>query len=232
MKRVVISDLHIGSKYYKAEELTEFLKSEEYDELILAGDIIDFIKVPVFSERARKVAEAIDYSKRIVYVVGNHDASLRGFVGQTLFGIEFVDVYEFEEGGRKFRIQHGDQYDSVGIVRHHVCITIISVLHHMLENLFSYNITSWWTQYHLRKRKLRRIWDILKWNEEADVFIMGHTHVPECVIWVQPNGELKTYINTGDWVDNKSYVTIEDGIARLRRYGEDSKDELGDSRLV
>ena len=45
MKRVVISDLHVGSKFYKSKEILEFLKTEDFDELILAGDIIDFIKI-------------------------------------------------------------------------------------------------------------------------------------------------------------------------------------------
>lgn len=228
MKRVVISDLHIGSKYYKAEAIAQFLREEDYDELILGGDIIDLIKVPEFTERARKIAESIDFNKRIIYVVGNHDISFRGFIGKTVFGIEFVREYKFEEGGRKFKIQHGDQYDSVGIIKHHVCMTVLSVLHHMIEDFFSFNFTSWWTRYQLRKRKLRRIWDILKWNEDADVFIMGHTHHPECVVWINEDGHIKTYVNTGDWVSHQSYVTIVDGVVRLNKYGQDSKNEAGD----
>lgn len=232
MKRVVISDLHIGSKFYRAEALAEFLSQEDYDELILGGDIIDLIKVPEFSFRAKQVADAIDFNKRIIYVVGNHDLSFRGFVGQTVCGIEFVKEYTFEEGGRKFRIQHGDQYDSMGIVRYHVCMTVLSIFHHMIENFLSFNITSWWTQYQMKKRKLRRIWDILKWNEDVDVLIMGHTHHPECVIWVNEDGDIKTYVNTGDWVSHQSYVTIIDGVVRLKKYEQNSQDKAGDLRLV
>ena len=55
MKRVVISDTHIGTKFYKAEELLSFLERLECDELILAGDIIDFIKIPVFTERCLQI---------------------------------------------------------------------------------------------------------------------------------------------------------------------------------
>lgn len=232
MKRVVISDLHIGSKYYKAEQLAQFLREEDYDELILGGDIIDLIKVPEFTRRAKQIADAIDFNKKIIYVVGNHDVSFRGFVGQEVFGVKFVKEYCFEEGGRKFRIQHGDQYDSMGIVRYHVCMTVLSVFHHMIENFLSFNITSWWTRYQMKKRKLRRIWDILKWNDDADVFIMGHTHHPECVIWVNEDGEIKTYVNTGDWVSHQSYVTIIDGVVRLLKYEQDNKNIPGDIGLV
>jgi len=59
MKRVVISDIHIGSQYFKAVELLRFLSEVEYDELILAGDIIDFIKVPEFTDRALAIAQLI-----------------------------------------------------------------------------------------------------------------------------------------------------------------------------
>ena len=49
MKRVIVSDTHIGTKFYKAEALHSFLENIQCDELILAGDIIDFIKIPVFT---------------------------------------------------------------------------------------------------------------------------------------------------------------------------------------
>ena len=51
MKRIIISDTHIGSRFYKSDQLLGFLKSIEYDQIILAGDIIDFIRIPVFTER-------------------------------------------------------------------------------------------------------------------------------------------------------------------------------------
>ena len=69
-----------------------------------------------------------------------------------------------------------------------------------------------------KKRKLIKIWDIVKWNEDADVFIMGHTHNPEVLIWVDKNEKIKTYVNTGDWVQHATYVTIRDGQVRLKNY--------------
>ena len=73
MKRIIISDTHIGTKFYKSNELLKFLNEEECDELILAGDIIDFIKIPVFTERCLQIIEKMKQAKKIVYVVGNHD---------------------------------------------------------------------------------------------------------------------------------------------------------------
>ena len=47
---------------------------------------------------------------------------------------------------------------------------------------------------------------------------MGHTHLPEVLIWIDKNEELKTYVNTGDWVQHGTYVTIQEGQVRLRNF--------------
>ena len=94
MKRLVVSDVHIGSKYYKAEAFTELLQTIEYDQLILNGDIIDLIKAPVFTKRALKLFKSIDSSKEIIYIIGNHDRAFSGFVGESLMGVKFVELLE------------------------------------------------------------------------------------------------------------------------------------------
>jgi len=225
VKRIIISDTHIGSKYYKGDELLEFLKHVEYDELILAGDIIDFIRVPTFTKRAGEIASAIDYSKSIYYIVGNHDSPLKGFIGYKFFGIKFVDKLEFEECGRKFRVVHGDQYD-ISIIHYSFFMSILSIVQDLFERTFNFDLSTWWTNLKLKRRKLRRIWDILSWNDDADVFIMGHSHVPECVVWINDEQEVKTYANSGDWVFKKTYIEITDGILRLKKY--ESNENSGD----
>ena len=47
---------------------------------------------------------------------------------------------------------------------------------------------------------------------------MGHTHNPEVLIWVDKDENIKTYVNTGDWVDNCTYVIIKDDQVRLRKW--------------
>ena len=128
MKRVVISDIHIGSRHYKAKELTSFLQKVNYDQLILAGDIIDLIKIPSFTKRFLEIVKAIDFSKEIIYVVGNHDYPFKGLVGSEIFNLKFVDKYEFEDNGRLFRIEHGDRYET-GLVKKDFLMKIISVVH-------------------------------------------------------------------------------------------------------
>tara|TARA_A100001037_G_C15112099_1_gene619501 strand:- start:866 stop:1537 length:672 start_codon:yes stop_codon:yes gene_type:complete len=217
VKRIIISDTHIGTKFYNSRELLDFLKSADYDELILAGDIIDFIKIPVFSERCMEIMEAIDYDKRIVYVVGNHDESLINLVGKQFFNIKFMKRYDFEENGRKFRIEHGDEYDK-GALANRVFVKLLSVIQNMLEFAFDFDFTTWWTEIQIKKHKLRSIINILRHHPKIDVFVMGHTHIPEALIWVDEDGTIKTYINAGDWVTHQTYVTITDGVARLQKF--------------
>ena len=218
MKRVIISDTHIGTKFYRSDKLLKFLQSAEYDELVLAGDIIDFIKIPVFTERCMEILGTIDNeNKRIVYIVGNHDESLINLVGKKFFNITFLRRYDFEEEGRRFRIEHGDAYDK-GALHNKLFVLFLSVLQNLLEFTFNFDFTTWWTEIQIKKHKLRSIINILRHHPKIDVFIMGHTHIPEALIWVNEDQTIKTYINAGDWVTHQTYVTVENGIARLQKF--------------
>ena len=217
MKRVIISDTHIGTKFYKSCELLSFLENTECDELILAGDIIDFIKIPVFTERCLQIIGKMKQAKKVIYVVGNHDEGLLGLVGKKVLGVEFVKRYEFEEDGRIFRVEHGDEYDK-GAFANRVFVKFLSVIQNMLEFTFNFDFTTWWTEIQIKKHKLRSIIHILRHHPKVDVFIMGHTHIPEALIWVDEDQNIKTYINSGDWVTHQTYVTVTEGVARLRKF--------------
>ncbi len=218
--RLVVSDTHIGSLYSKEAKLLELLRSIKFDELVLAGDIIDFIKVPTFTDRSAKLFDFIaNIDKPIIYIVGNHDIGFRNMVGSCVKNITFVDSYDFNYAGRKYRIQHGDQYDG-GLVKYPFWMNIVSILHDFFERKFTINLAAWWVGFSKKKHELRRIWDIVKkWNDDADVFIMGHTHNPEAVIWVDKDERIKTYINTGDWIQHSTYVLIKEGQVRLKNFG-------------
>jgi len=217
MKRIVISDTHIGSKFYRANELLEFLSTTEFDQLILAGDIIDFIKIPTFTERCAEILKTISGKKEVIYIVGNHDASLDGLVGTIFSNVTFCRKYEFEAGGRTFRIEHGDRFET-GFFHTATIVKIISVAQDMLERWLGIDLTTWLTGRLLKSHKLRAVTSIMKDNDDVDVFIMGHTHIPEVLIWIHADQSVKTYVNTGDWVSHQTYVSIDDGKVRLKEY--------------
>ncbi len=219
--RLIISDIHMGSLYSKESKLYKLLNEIKFDEIILAGDIIDFIKVPTFTEHTadlfNKISELNKNNVNIIYVVGNHDIAFGKFIGKTVAGIKFVAEYGFEYAGRKYKIQHGDKYET-GIIHWRFTMNLVSIFHDLLERVFKWNLAAWWVKHKTKKRKLRRVWDIMQWNKDADVFIMGHTHMPEVVIWVNQEDNLKTYVNTGDWVEHSTYVLIKDGQLRLKNF--------------
>lgn len=220
MKRIIISDLHIGSAYCKEEELLQFLDGLECDELVLAGDIVDFVKVPIFSELSLEILHKIVSFSKVVYIIGNHDYSFDAFAGKSLSHIEFKEIYEFEEGGRSFRIEHGDRYEKGFWAKwsEGALLKLVSVCQDWLERTFKVDLATWWANRALAKRKLIRLWDIIDFNNDVDVSIMGHSHRPEVVIWVDEEEQIKTYVNTGDWVDHMTYASLIDGVVRLKSY--------------
>tara|TARA_R100001129_G_scaffold182660_2_gene163628 strand:- start:230 stop:895 length:666 start_codon:yes stop_codon:yes gene_type:complete len=218
VKRLVISDTHIGSKFSRKEEIYELLKEKEYDQLILNGDIIEFLKVPTFSKVALEIFKvAKNKAQEIIYIIGNHDVAMSSFVNEDFENIKFVTEYCFEEGGRKFRIEHGDKYEA-GIVHYRTLMSIISTFQHALEKIFDIDLSTWFANLKINKRKIKRLWDIIDLNMDVDVVVVGHTHVPEAVIWIDEDEKIKTYVNCGDWVQHTTYVEITDGVIRLRNF--------------
>ena len=78
MKRLIVSDTHIGSRFCKKDDLIKLLKQTKYDQLILNGDIIEFLKIPTFTPLVIDLLNSVDFTKEIIYVIGNHDISLLG----------------------------------------------------------------------------------------------------------------------------------------------------------
>ena len=80
-KTIVLSDIHLGSKWSKTKEVTRFLKRHSCDTLILCGDIIDgwsLMRGKNNKWRRRhtnfiKVLLDISHDTKIIYVRGNHD---------------------------------------------------------------------------------------------------------------------------------------------------------------
>jgi UDP-2,3-diacylglucosamine hydrolase len=155
--------------------------------------------------------------KPIIYVIGNHDINLTEFENETIGGIKFVTKYQFNYRDRTYRVMHGHQFDT-GVVTWRFFMKVVSIFQDFLERWLRWDMASWLVKQKLKKRKLRRVWDILKWNKEADVFIMGHTHIPEAVIWIDEDEKIKTYVNTGDWIEHQTYAIIKNGQIRLKKY--------------
>ena len=213
MKTLIISDLHIGSKGCKTEEILELLKDESYDRYILVGDIIDgwlFVKYKKFTyQHARVIRRLLKLSKNkeIIWISGNHDEFLRKYTPIELGNIKVVD--EFIENGVWYC--HGDKYD--GIVKMHWLGVLGSL---------GYDLAIVIDRFLKRFNKKTSLSKYLKDNVKAAVSFMvdfenemvrqakkvdchtvvcGHIHSP---VDKKINGV--RYLNCGDWVENCSYI--------------------------
>ena len=214
MKTLVISDLHIGSKGCKTEKVLDLLRDESYERYILVGDIIDgwlFKKYKKFSYDHTKVIRRLlklSKDREIIWVAGNHDEFLRKYLPLELGNIKVVD--EWVEYGTWFC--HGDKFDGIvqlkwlgmlGSLGYDLAISLDMLLKKLglkrsLSKFLKNNVKaaiSFMVDYEnemVRQAKKRN----------CDTVVCGHIHTPADKII---NGV--RYLNTGDWVENCSYIT-------------------------
>ena len=216
MKTLIISDLHIGSKGCKTEEILELLKDESFERYILVGDIIDgwlFKKYKKFSyQHARVIRRLLKLSKNkdIIWISGNHDEFLRKYTPIEIGNIKVVD--EFIENGVWYC--HGDKFD--GIVKMRWLGMLGSI---------GYDLAIVIDRFLKRFNKKTSLSKFLKDNVKAAVsflvdfenemvrqakkrkchtVVCGHIHTPNF-----KNIDGVYYINCGDWIENCSHVILE-----------------------
>jgi len=216
MKTLVISDLHIGSKGCNTKAIINLLKTVEYDRLILVGDIIDgwlFQRYKKFSAEHNKVIRKlfkISKEKEIIWISGNHDEFLRKYTPMQLGNIKIVD--EFIEGGIWFC--HGDKYD--GIIKMHwlgmlgsIGYDAAIVIDRLLKKI---NKKTSLSKY-LKDNVKAAVSFMVDYEQEmvrqakkhnCHTVICGHIHTP-----IDKTIDNIRYINTGDWIENQSYVLYE-----------------------
>ena len=215
MKTLIISDLHIGSKGCKTEEILELLKDESFERYILVGDIIDgwlFKKYKKFSyQHARVIRRLLKLSKNkdIIWISGNHDEFLRKYTPIELGNIKVVD--EFIEDGIWYC--HGDKYD--GIVKMHWLGMLGSI---------GYDLAIVIDRFLKRFNKKTSLSKYLKDNVKAAVsflvdfenemvrqakkrkchtVVCGHIHTPSFKLI-----DGVYYLNCGDWIENCTHVVL------------------------
>ena len=213
MKTLIISDLHIGSKGCKTDEILELLKDESFERYILVGDIIDgwlFTKYKKFSYQHTRVIHRflkLSKDKEIIWISGNHDEFLRKYSPVELGNIKVVD--EFIENGVWYC--HGDKYD--GIVKMHWLGMLGSV---------GYDLAIVIDRFLKRFNKNTSLSKFLKDNVKAAVSFMvdfenemvrqakkrnchtvvcGHIHTPD-----DKEIDGVRYLNCGDWIENNSFI--------------------------
>ncbi|MBM6865492.1 UDP-2,3-diacylglucosamine diphosphatase [Bacteroides caecigallinarum] len=227
---IILSDLHLGMPHAKVNELIRFLRSVTCERLILNGDIIDgwYIsrhpKCPWRNDLMRLFRVISDMMKNntsdVIYTYGNHDDFMRRYLGKVVVGIKVLKDYTVLSNGKRFFVTHGDCFDTVN--RKASWLSKLGAL--CYEFLLFLNV--FYNKYRemrhkapfpfakiIKRRTKKLVSNFTKFekritdfavNNNYDGVVCGHIHHPEDTYL-----DNVRYLNSGDWIDNKS-VVVED----------------------
>lgn len=225
-KTIVLSDIHLGSKWSKTKEVTKFLKNNSCQTLILCGDIIDGWAI-LRGKKAKwkrrhtnfmKVLLDISHDTNIIYVRGNHDDFLDRITPIKFLNISIVKDYIYTSEGKKFYVLHGDVFDKVtssmswlakvGDVGYSLLLWVNKLYNHrrIKRGLPYYSIAR--EIKNKVKASISYISDFEKHivdiadKKGCTGVICGHIHHPE----IKQFGHI-TYLNSGDWIESLSALT-------------------------
>jgi len=255
---IVVSDVHLGYAKSNASAFYRFLdqcgKLNELDQLIFLGDILDFwrtkdaeiIEDGLYANILNRLA-CVE-SKKIHYVIGNHDYNMQKYLEKNKCRVPFEvsKNIRLDYDGKKYFFTHGYELEVLANLKHfnvHEYERFSELM--CLNNDFTGTIaTKAWDwlnshkasgKFHLLKKPpedREMIDDIhdFAMNLEKYMFlerkpdemlVYGHTHRP----YISKDG---TVANTGSWVDETSggisrssqnrYIKISDGRMELRAF--------------
>ena len=239
VRSLFLSDIHLGSRACRAEELLEFLKEYEASNIFLLGDIVDFWAMsrslywpPAHNTVVQKILKRARHHVRVFLIPGNHDEALREYVGSSFGDIALLREHvHTPANGTRYALLHGDEFDQV--THYHRWVSVLGdVSYTMLvhvNRLLSLirrklGVSGHWSLADYAKRNVLRAVSFISDFETSvvhnvkrrglDGVICGHIHTP---VIKQIDG--LTYINCGDWVDScTAIVEHMDGRMQLVRW--------------
>ena len=219
VQALFISDVHLGSKGSNANEVLSILKQYQPEYLFLVGDIIDgWLLKRKFrwpQSHTNVLRKILSYSKnniKVIYIPGNHDEFMRDYLDFSFGNIEVHNEYVWNNT----LITHGDLYDGVvklkwlgvlGSIGYDLAISIDRRLKKlgMKRSLSKFlkdkvkEAVKFMTQFEVELTRQAK-------KNKCDTVICGHIHHP-----ADRMIEGIRYLNTGDWIENNSYITFNDG---------------------
>tara|TARA_B100001063_G_scaffold204380_1_gene198855 strand:+ start:340 stop:1086 length:747 start_codon:yes stop_codon:yes gene_type:complete len=222
-KSIFISDVHLGTRFSKANKLLNFLKHNESENLILVGDIIDgwaikrkFVWPQTHSDVIQKILKKARKGTNVHFITGNHDEFIRPFVPLVLGdSLNISNELDYQGiNGKKYYITHGDFFDSITMTKKWLAILGDYGYDLLLYLNAALNFTR-------QKLGIKKYWSLSKYvkdsvkssvsfindfesvlsthakNKGYDGIICGHIHKAE----IRDIDGIK-YLNCGDWVES------------------------------
>ncbi|MPQ46397.1 UDP-2,3-diacylglucosamine diphosphatase [Marinifilum sp. N1E240] len=241
---LVLSDIHLGTKGCRAEELLKYLNSIQPKKVILNGDIVDIWQ---FKKRywpkshmriIKHFTSLLSKGIPIFYITGNHDELLRKFEGFTLGKLSIVNKLILNINGKKAWVFHGDVFDitmqyakwltRLGSIGYDLLIMINSAVNYFAKLVGREKVSLSKKIKNSVKSAVKYINDFERLAAEIaidkgyDFVLCGHIHQPEQKQISSKNGST-TYLNSGDWVESLSSLEYNDGEWKIYEYDEDQK---------
>ena len=240
-RTVFLSDIHLGTRDSKADEVVDFLKHIECRKLVLNGDIIDGWALrrggQWTSRHSRVIRKILKMSERdgteVVYLRGNHDEILERFMPLVFGSVSLVKEHiHTTPAGKRYLVIHGDGFDSVS-TNHKWLAVVGAVGYDLLLGINRvYNHWRAWRgkEYYSISKQVKakvksavcfvdRYEELLRnlaRKKNCDGIICGHIHAPED----RDEGGVH-YLNSGDWVESlTAIIEHHDGRMELVRYDE------------
>jgi UDP-2,3-diacylglucosamine pyrophosphatase LpxH len=223
-RSIFVSDVHLGTKDCKAEQLNNFLKHNSCDTLYLVGDIIDAWKIQQNKWRWKQshtnvVRRVLGHAKRgtrVVFIAGNHDEFLRPMIpyGFSFGSIEIHNQIEhIGADGKHYLVTHGDLFDGITRLAPWIAFLGDKAYDFVLSLNAKFNWIrhklgfGYWSLSQFLKHRVKKAVDFMfKFEENLanyckkrgfDGVICGHIHHAEIK---EINGVM--YMNDGDWVES------------------------------
>lgn len=247
-KTIVLSDIHLGTKWSKTKEANRFLRHNTCETLILCGDIIDGWSLMRGKKHKWKRSHTnfikllldLQHNTKIIYIRGNHDDFLDRIMPIRFENIEVVKDYIYTSCGVRYYVLHGDVFDKV--------TTRMGWLARVGD--VGYSLLLWWNKAYnaARRRKglpyyslSREIKNKIKLSvsymsdyqkhiveiaraKKCQGVICGHIHHPEKRYYDEI-----LYLNSGDWIESLSALTQDhQGNWEVVMYGQQQEQQQND----
>lgn len=235
---IIVSDIHLGLRDSKCDLLQKFLQENPCELLILNGDIVDGWALGRGASLSDKHKDFLAYlirlseTTKIIWLMGNHDDFLQPFLNLSLSNIEIRREYVLEARGKKYLVFHGDIIDA--FIQQHKWLSHLGSLGYD----FALWLNRWYNRYRSwsgkpyksiaqwLKNKVKAATNHINNFEETAIrlalskgctgAICGHIHYPNQK-WFFRNGNVYTYYNSGDFIENNSFIVLKDAKFELSR---------------
>jgi UDP-2,3-diacylglucosamine pyrophosphatase LpxH len=211
---LILSDLHLGSSVSQPKKALEVVQSHSFHKLILLGDVfdnLDFRNLSKDSWDFLTYIGQISKTKKIRWVIGNHDQGLTNVFG-SLIDAQIHETYTWYYKGEKYLAIHGHQFDRFLIDNAFISYWA-NVIYNFIQRIDSEKKI--FSHYLKRKSKgwLRLSEKVARGalhygkKHNAQYVFCGHTHRA-----LQKRNHEIRYYNSGCFTDRPcTYITIDEG---------------------